>query len=293
MTRGNKVMAGFAVLLLAGSAMVSAQSGSSAGAKPGGSPRGIYLSGAALGVSAEIEIDRDGQRGMVPPTYEFRSGDKFWLHVTTNRDAYIYVLNRTLVGDPQGAASRGIKLMQQDDIRHPAPDAYTMVYPAPKSAPALVKANATTRIPRGSNEFFVMDNMIGAEKVMIVVTDKPSNITQFFDPTTGKLKHSASTADSSASVLNRLNTELATMADNTEIEEPPRSRGIVIKPIPGPSNRVPELPVPSTPPRPGENRPDVIVGDGTKSSPEGKTHGVEKNPARGIMQELTLVHVAH
>lgn len=282
MTRGRVLTTMLAFVLFGGPLVAQSQApvSSPAQARPEASARGIYLAGTALGVSAEIEIERDGKRGMVPPTFQFRSGDKFWLHVTSNRTAYIYVLNRTVVGDPQTAASRGIKLMQQEDAKRPDPNAYTLVFPAPDTAAPQVKAGVTTRLP-GGTQFFAMDNVPGAEKLIVVATESPSTIAQFFDKSTGKLlAHAGSSVDSSSSVLNRLNESLATLADNTRSEEVPRSRGIAIVSLPGqPSSAQRQPTAPAKP-----------------ATPTGRTSTLASHAASkgngGLMQELTLIHLA-
>jgi hypothetical protein len=294
MTRGSRTVIALATLALLGMPLGAALAQAPASS---GSARGIYLAGSTLGVSTEIEFERNGQRGMVPPTFEFKSGDKFWLHITTNRAAYIYVLNRTVKGNPETAASRGIKLMQNDDVKNPDPDAYTMVYPAPGANPPLVKANTVTRIPRDDNQFFTMDEIVGAEKVMIVAADKPSDIDSSFDKKTGKMARRAGTADSASAVLNRLNGELSRLADNSVTEETPRSRDIKIRPLPtappvqaGEPARpgsVPPAPKPD-PPRADAKGPGIVPGAG---NPPINTATVGKTPGP-LLQELTLVHLA-
>src|SRR5262249_17961415 len=102
--------------------------------------RGVYLGGARLGTSTEIEVERDGKRQIVPGNFQFKTGDRFWIHVTLNQDSYVYVLNRTLTGGP-ARVSRGIKLLAEEDkkLSAPPPDTYTMVFPAPRANAVLVK----------------------------------------------------------------------------------------------------------------------------------------------------------
>jgi len=291
MTRTDWMASGMAALILVGATSPVAL----AQAPESGSARGIFLAGSALGVSTEIEIERGNQRGMVPPTYEFRSGDKFWIHVTSNRAAYIYVLNRTIVGSPETAASRGIKLMQKEDAKTPAPDAYTMVYPAPNGKPTRVAANVATRIPTNPSQFFTMDEVLGAEKLMVVAAEQPSDIARLFDATTGKLARAGNTTDSASGVLNRLNGDLVRAADNSMTEEPPRSRDIRIRPLPGaPAPAVASSKPPEVPPQVGTNDPRVAAGSGLPkpSAPPSDTTTVVRRGGEPLLQELTLVHLA-
>jgi hypothetical protein len=49
----------------------------------------------------------------------------------------------------------------------------------------------------------------------------------WFDASTGKLLQTGNTNDSSESVLDRLNSELSQMADNTVTAEPPKTRELI------------------------------------------------------------------
>lgn len=267
----------------------------------GASPRGIYVAGDQLGVSTEIEIERDGKRGMVPTTFEFKSGDRFWLHLTVNKDSYIYVLNRTVTGP--GATSRGIKLLAEQDRtdKAPAADTYTLVFPASASGPQLVRKGASTVVP-GKGLFFGMDDVPGAEKLMVLASETPLNLSSYFDPSTGRLLQGGGRADSVGTVLNRLNGELAQMADNTATDQPPSSRAISIV----------DAPVGATPPAKPKEAPALpakpaVAPASAATTTTGRpptpaavpapvpvltTVAVPKQVGKPMLLELTLVHLA-
>src|SRR5262249_23154183 len=162
-----------------------------------------YLGGTRLGLNAEVEIERGSQRGMVPTTFEFHTGDHFWLHVTVNQDSYIYVLNRTLVGTPQ-QVTRGVRVMADSDRKTGGTGSktYTLVFPAPGAANQKVKAGQRTKIPATPGQYFGMDEMPGAEKLLVIASAVPLPLSSaYFNGSDGKLLASARTVDSSESVL--------------------------------------------------------------------------------------------
>jgi hypothetical protein len=268
------------------------------GAKPVGgqapapvhpSTRGIYLGGTRLGVTAEVEIERGKEHGLVPTTFEFRSGDRFWLHVTVNQDSYIYVINRTLVGSPQ-QVTRGVKLMADSDRKGGgSSDTYSLVFPAPDTKNTLVKAGKPTKIP-GNGQFFAMDQVAGAEKLLVIASQTPLPLSStYFNAQSGKLLASGKTVDSASSVLGRLNNELVRMADNTETDEAPKTknidttRGIAI--VPNPVAPTPPAPAPREP-----GKPTTQPAPKQPAPPSG-TVGVVRQPGKPLLLDLTLVHL--
>jgi hypothetical protein len=278
-----------AMMLVAGlGAAVTAQP--AATPAPQASARGIYVGGAQLGINAEVEIERDGQRGMVPTSFQFKSGDKFWLHVTVNRDSYVYVLNRTL---PGAAASRGIKLIAEQDRtgKEPPPsDVYSLVFPAPKSGPQLVRKGVDNIVPSGRGQFFAMDENPGAELVMVMASETPVKMSDYFDLSSGRLRPfgGGGQRDSVGDVLNRLNGLLVDASDNAETDEPPASRDIRIVTVEKNT---------AVPPEDGG-----IVGPARASAKAAKpvapalsassTVCVAKKPGKPMLLPLRLTHLA-
>jgi hypothetical protein len=263
-------------------------------------PRGIYVGGSRLGVNAEIEVERNGRRERVPESHEFRSGDRFWLHVTVNQDAYVYVLNRTLTGN--GAASRGIKVLADADKKAtaPPPNTYVLVHPVPGSQPAALRRGVATVLP-GAGEHFSMDEVPGAEKLLIIASATRLDIPSYFDPS-GLLTKGKN--DSVGDVLNRLNGELLQAADNAATEQP-GSRSIQIVPNPqngrGQSGRAGDAaaakggaPPTGTPPASGTK---PAPGAAAKTTPPAKSGGstssvgVVKKAGQPMLLELTLAHL--
>jgi hypothetical protein len=298
----QRIMTGIAVGFLAvmGNAQNNAQSkapatASSATKSDAPSQRGIQLRKQPGSVTYDIEVTRDGKRGMVPPDFKFMSGDEFTLRVTLSADSYVYVLNRTLVGSPSELSSnRQIRLVHDAPAgaasQEGLPDGmsatpFTLVYP--QSGHRLLTAGKINLLP--SSEFKMqMDNNPGAEELVLVVSPTPQNFTGL---------NQAAKSDSAADVYNRLRSQLTSMAKNTEVDEPPAStRGFELVPIPGGkqqtpqpvnSSSSPQAPVNQTPPSP---KPPGVAKTPAATPPAPSCVAAPKVMRQPFLVEIVLAH---
>jgi hypothetical protein len=207
------------------------------------SPKGIYRDSTNTavknGVSYRVLLERGGQRSQVPVTYAFHSGDRFSLQVKLKDDAYVYVINRTFEGDPERMASKGITIVRDDDHKQkpkPGKDTYTLLYPIGPEAGAKVKKGDFRNIP--VHDLLRMDETPGVEKVYVVVSDKPLDLTKLFRdgklvnapgsrPGEGQHSSDGRQSDSPGDALDNLDRGLAEWAENSASEAPVSSKGIV------------------------------------------------------------------
>ena len=90
-------------------------------AADGQDAKGIFLDKSSAGVRFNVILLREDGRQTVPTSYEFRTGDQMLFQFSLNRDAYVYVLTRTIPGDAgltsRFAGSRGIQILQREDAK--------------------------------------------------------------------------------------------------------------------------------------------------------------------------------
>lgn len=206
-------VAGLAAVWAAGGALPAA--GEQAGAK------GIYQEGARLGLKHAVLLERDGRLRRVSSTHPFRSGDRFRVEVEPNRAAFIYVLNRTLRGDERSLRSKGIDVIRDEDRRDRSGSRrpYRLLYPAPGRRPAAVRAGARIQLP-SRDGYFVMDDEPGVERVYLVVSDRPVDVLDDFDPEDGRQRTGPPRGRDGSiedDVLDQLNARLASWVGNADV----------------------------------------------------------------------------
>lgn len=98
-----------------------------------------------VAVKTAVELERNGQKSTVLPTYTFQNGDKVKFIYTTNVDAYVYWISQGTSGS------------------------YYMLFPNPKvGMDNYIKKNAVHTIPvKGSFKF---SGKPGAEKILLVMS---------------------------------------------------------------------------------------------------------------------------
>ena len=264
--------------------------------------RGVRLRQQPGNVTYDVELIRGTQRAIVPVTYEFKTGDRFALRVKVAAPSYVYVLNRTFVGSPDELKNnRQIKLVPDKaapaDGGGDAPkgSAYSLVYPA-KGANRLLRPGVVNIIP-APGQLMEMDENPGVEKLLVIVSPKPMDISRYFDPASGHVRTApaapaAGRKDSPGDVLGKLNSELASMAGNAEVEES-SDRAVTFVPV----NKQPETkkdspfdPKPPVdtpkPPVPPVNPGGKVAGNG----PGPRSTGAPVQPAKPYLIEITLAH---
>lgn len=179
---------------------------------------------ARAAVKFDVLLMQDGEWRPVSARYEFRSGDKFKFRLQSNRDGYIYLLNRTFNGDNvTELAAKGIERVRTEDSqRRPEGATYRLLYPL-KNDGNKVKANHWVVLPGADS--FNMDNRPGVEKLYIIVSSQPMRWDNRFDVESGEIRTGSGGNTSNASnnrprndrdedVLSQLNKDLAAYAAN-------------------------------------------------------------------------------
>jgi hypothetical protein len=204
-----------------------------AGTQDEASIKGVYREGKRTGVKVSVFAADAGKRRRVSTDYEFKSGDGFELELETNQKSYIYVVNRTLSGDPGTLNSKGIERIRDEDRRdRPRTTQYKLLYPM-KNDPKVADANKPFKLAG-----FRMDDKPGVEKMFIVVSAKPIDISRYFDVngdqrTGGGGRDRGRRDDTDNDVLDQLNKDLADWSQNADsalpkgIERDPEGYGVV------------------------------------------------------------------
>lgn len=169
-------------------------------------------------IAFDVLLRHNGNWVSVGPQYEFHSGDQFRFRVKSNRQGYIYLLNRTFNGDPEMLAAKGIdRVRVEDRQRRPESPTYRLLYPL-KGDKNTVSADQWITLP--GSDSFNMDSRPGVEKLYVIVSAHPLNLAQHFSLETGQIRSSSSASssgrrnDSDDDVLGQLNKELETYAAN-------------------------------------------------------------------------------
>jgi hypothetical protein len=200
--------------------------------------RGIYIdtrgSSPALGIRFSVLLKTGGTTQEVSTQHKFRSGDRFELHVGLKNDAYLYIVNCTLQGNPE-ALPRGIEVVPVNNDKPRQDIKYRLLFPLKGMPPAKLEKTKTHVLPVD----FVMDENTGLEKLFLLVSGKPVNLSRFFRPdgsmqasvASGRITGPATTgapssanaspnspgSDTNEAVTTNLNRQLREWAENTEL----------------------------------------------------------------------------
>jgi hypothetical protein len=230
------------------------------------SPRGLYQAGTRPGVKLQVLLVEASREQPVPLNHRFRTGDRLRLRLELNHQNYVYVLNRTVRGDPAGR--------EEPRLGRPTQySEYRLVYPIGGAGDVRLAAAKPQSLPV-DRSYFEMDQEAGVEKVLIVVSPQPLRFRQYFDPQSGRWRYRPeddsprpakenppkpapptrpSREDTEAAVLKRLEDQLRTSAQNVEA-----SVAGITEPV-----------------APGE---------------EPNSYAVSKDPSQPLMLEITLSH---
>jgi hypothetical protein len=251
------------------------------------SARGLYIDNKSSGVTWNILIDRGTERLLASATHPFKSGDKLTLQLELNRAGYVYILNRTLNGDPDALKSKGIEMIQSEDREKP-PSAdrapYRLLYPSPKDTGSNFLAAHQTHSIR-----LRMDQNPGVEKMLIVVSAKPVDLSHEFNLKTGDMVTvkpapkpapkpgpggggAGARIDTNDDALARLNQKLIDFGDNAEVAHSDSQRGIIL-PAPG---------------KPGSDPGAAPKAGSATEDPNG--YGGSKDPNKPFLVDVTLKH---
>ncbi len=233
--------------------------------------KAIYLDGekndqGKPGMKFSVMLKRGNEpEKRVRTSYEFKSQDRMLFEFEVNKPQYVYVLNRTI---PQSQAPRyagkGIGVVRDDD-RKPGGDdrstRYKLLFPTQEAGTnnKLLANKAQTIPPKVGNQQtarFVMDNNPGIEKLYVVTSSAPIDISKYFDLTTGNVRNTGTRTGAGKGLgdegdedgLDELNKDLAEWGGNADVS--------------------------------------MAKGINTES------YGINQNPAKPMMVEVDLTHSA-
>ena len=214
------------------------------------SPKGIFLSDGEdrrTGVRFSVLLKRDGKSRIVSSNHRFRDADRMKFQFTLNRDSYVYVVHRTLEGDPSSdrvrryAGPKGIEVVRDDNRdrggsgnRDRDGTNYQLLFPNEKvGRKNRLKARRLYTVPADRNKYFTMDDNPGIEKLYVVVSPQRLDIEDHFDIRDGGVRRGRSGGDgrrddSSSDVLDRLTAQLAEYAGNADLS---LSKGIEVEEV--------------------------------------------------------------
>jgi hypothetical protein len=161
-----------------------------------GDARGMYVEGektGRVGLKFGVALVREGRESKVPINYAFRSGDQLKFRFETNKDAYVYVLHRTIGGEhmERYEGLRGMDVIREDDRRDHRGDSYELLFPSSAAGGNnFIPAHRVVSIP-GDSRNFRMDDRPGYEKLIVVASTKPlTELDGYFDRTNGRMRGS-------------------------------------------------------------------------------------------------------
>lgn len=161
-----------------------------------------------------------------------------------NRAAYVYVVHRSLEGDPGServrryAGPKGIEVIREERReRGRRLGSYRMLFPNREvGLDNRLKKRRLYRVPAAKDKYFRMDDNPGIEKLYLVVSRKRLDIEEHFDLEDGGVRRGRRSGgegrrdDSGRDVLDRLTGKLAAYAGNTQLS---LTKGIEVEEVDG------------------------------------------------------------
>jgi len=207
-------------------------------------PRGIFISSTVPtptggtapaaprpAVRFRIEMVQNGQAVPVTATHRFQSGDRFRFAFELSQTSHVYVVNRSIEGNPEGLrdllGTRGINVVNQSAGAPAGPPKFQMLWP-PAGADAPLPARQTESIP-GPSQFFEFDANPGIEKISVLVSPYPIDASKYFtgmNTPRPRTPPAGRHDDTNADVLSQLE-DLRSIDGNTTTD-PGTSRGICV-----------------------------------------------------------------
>ncbi len=137
----------------------------------------------------EVLLKNDGGESLVHASRRFVDGEQFRLRFTISKDSHVYVLHRTLEGNPDDMnrylGEAGIRTLRKEDSLNGAPGKYQLLYPASNTGTQnRAIAGKQSLVPEGGR-FFRMDRNIGVEKLVIIVSPNAMNVASLFGMVSG------------------------------------------------------------------------------------------------------------
>ncbi len=190
------------------------------------SPKGIYLDvdkHQRTGVKFWTLLRVGKKEHRVSTSHDFRSGDRFRFGFEINRDCYLYVVNRTIIGNPdtlhRSYEGKSISRVRDDD-RQRAKRRFGpphLLFPTRTAGMQnRLRAAVAHLIPQ--RDAYFMDREYGIEKLYVVVSDKPLDMARYFDPGSGEIHRQPGSRLPDPEVLAGLNDKLVEWSRNADVE---------------------------------------------------------------------------
>ncbi len=231
--------------LLATALLISGVSVATAQQDADVSHKGIFLSDEEdrkTAVEFNVLLNRDGRQRIVESNHRFQDDDRMRFQFKLNRDSYVYVLHRTIDGDPRSdrvrryAGPKGIEVVRDENRRRGSPGdrdrersagedgSYQLLFPNKTvGMDNRLRAHTVHTVPVDRNLFFTMDDNPGIEKLYLVVSDKQLDIGEHFDIEDGRSRRRSGSGsgrrdDSARDVLGQLTAKLAAYGGNSSVD---------------------------------------------------------------------------
>jgi hypothetical protein len=205
-------------------------------------PKGIFVtpgdggnsgggSGNRPAVKYSMQLERGGEARPVAASYQFRDRDRFRFLFEVSQTSFVYFLHRQLNGDPDSmeryTGAKGISVVRDEDNRAPAPSGFTLLYPSNPSGVRLT-ARQPQRVP-GNGDYFQLDTNPGVEKIVLVVSSQPLDMSGFVKKRSRTQPGGGSRNDSDNDVLGQLRKDIEAMDANTvTVNDQPSAKGICV-----------------------------------------------------------------
>lgn len=181
--------------------------------------KGIYVDReqhpTTLGARFHIQLQRaDGKKVNVPASYEFHTGDHFWLQVEVRTVVYVYVINRTITG-----ADKALEVVRDEDGNRVPPPSEM---PHLVFGPEKVEPGKFRSVPKTAAMAF--DATPGIEKLYVILSpQRIPELEQDFGP-----QGNVNTRDTDASALHNLDKSMAAWSNNAKQAVPMAAKGVVL-----------------------------------------------------------------
>ncbi len=139
--------------------------------------RGIYIEHAKPGIRWDVLLIRGNERMRVTEDYSFKTGDRFVMQVEVNKPLYVYLINRTVNGNPDQLRTKGIQVIAEEAAQHPDSSRvsdYRLIFPTSERQSNLLQAGRMQTIPIG--QMFRMDETPGIEKMLLIASPTPLDL---------------------------------------------------------------------------------------------------------------------
>jgi hypothetical protein len=198
--------------------------------------KGFSLDGSAPGVRFDVELLSGAEPRTVPTSYELHSGDQMLFQFSLNRDSYVDVLTRTIPGEPEVTArfagTKGIEIVFGEDSKAKRPPAaFHLLFPLRMTGlQNRLKGGPVHTVPANGARF-TMDKEPGIEKLYIVLSPDPIDMSRYFDMNTGRmLQEGQAGAQSDRSPVSGLGAQLLEWSRSAQTAiAAPNTKGITVE----------------------------------------------------------------